>query len=124
MGWKATSSSPSLTHRQAILDFLCVRQLRGVLYFSHDGHIDSGAGKIHRGTTGWRPLPFRTDVIAQSLGMLRAQEEFISSNAAELREKVAVGMEQIRRGEVIDGCKAIQNLRVKLRSRRSYSSSH
>jgi antitoxin ParD1/3/4 len=57
------------------------------------------------------------DIIAQSLGMLRAQEEFIRSNAAELREKIAIGMEQIRRGEVIDGRKAIQNLRVKLRLR-------
>jgi antitoxin ParD1/3/4 len=57
------------------------------------------------------------DVIAQSLGMLRTQEEFIRSNAAELREKVVVGMEQIRRGEVVDGRKAIQNLRVKLRRR-------
>ena len=28
------------------------------------------------------------DVIAQSLGMLRAQEEFIRANAAELREEL------------------------------------
>jgi antitoxin ParD1/3/4 len=54
------------------------------------------------------------DVIAQSLGMLRAQEEFIRSNAVELREKIAVGLKQVKRGEVVDGCKAIQNLRVKL----------
>ena len=57
------------------------------------------------------------DVIAQGLGMLRAQEEFIQANTAELREKIAVGMEQIRRGEVVDGRKAIQNLREKLRRR-------
>jgi antitoxin ParD1/3/4 len=57
------------------------------------------------------------DVIAQSLGMLRAQEEFIRSNAAELREKIAVGLEQIKRGETVDGRKAIQNLREKLRRR-------
>ena len=31
------------------------------------------------------------DVITQSLGMLRAQEEFIRENAAELKEKIAVG---------------------------------
>ena len=55
-----------------------------------------------------------TDVVAQSLGMLRAQEEFIRSNVAELREKIATGMEQIRRGEVVDGKTAIQNLREKL----------
>ena len=60
-----------------------------------------------------------TDIIAQSLGMLRAQEEFIRSNAAELREKIAAGMEQIRRGEVVDGKTAIQNLREKLLLRRS-----
>ncbi len=58
-----------------------------------------------------------SDVIAQSLGMLRAQEEFIRSNAAELREKIATGMEQIRRGEVVDGKTAIQNLREKLHQR-------
>ncbi len=59
------------------------------------------------------------DVIAQSLGMLRAQEEFIRSNATELREKIAAGMEQIRRGEVVDGKAAIRNLRGKLLLRRS-----
>jgi antitoxin ParD1/3/4 len=59
-----------------------------------------------------------TDVIAQSLGMLRAQEEFIRSNVAELREKIATGMEQIRRGEVVDGRTAIQNLREKLHQRK------
>jgi antitoxin ParD1/3/4 len=57
------------------------------------------------------------DVITQSLGMLRAQEEFIRSNVAELREKIAVGVEQIRRGEVVDGKTAIQNLREKLQRR-------
>ena len=49
------------------------------------------------------------DIITQSLGMLRAQEELIRSNAAELREKIATGMEQIRRGEVVDGRTAIGN---------------
>ena len=58
-----------------------------------------------------------SDVIAQSLGMLRAQEEFIRSNTAELREKIAAGLEQIRRGEVVDGKTAIQNLREKLHHR-------
>ncbi len=57
------------------------------------------------------------DVIAQSLGMLRAQEEFIRTNTAELREKLAVGIEQIRRSEVVDGKTAIQNLREKLHRR-------
>lgn len=54
-----------------------------------------------------------SDVVAQSLGMLRAQEEFIRSNIAELREKIASGLEQIQRGETVDGPTAIQNLRTK-----------
>jgi antitoxin ParD1/3/4 len=56
-----------------------------------------------------------SDVAAQSLGMLRAQETFIASNTAELREKIATGMEQIRRGDVMDGRTAVKNLREKLR---------
>ncbi len=58
-----------------------------------------------------------SDVIAQSLGMLRAQEEFIRANVVELREKIASGMDQIRRGEVVDGRTVIQNLREKLHQR-------
>jgi len=58
-----------------------------------------------------------SDVIGQSLGMLRAQEEFVRSNTAELREKIAVGLEQIKRGDVVDGRTAIQNLREKLQQR-------
>jgi putative addiction module CopG family antidote len=57
------------------------------------------------------------DVVAQSLGMLRAQEEFIRTNVAGLRDKIASGMDQIRRGEVVDGRQAIQNLRQKLGQR-------
>jgi len=57
------------------------------------------------------------DVIAQSLGMLRAQEEFICSNVAGLRAKIATGMQQIRRGEVVDGKEVSHNLRKKLQSR-------
>ena len=58
-----------------------------------------------------------SDVVAQSLGMLRAQEEFIRTHAAELREKIAVGLEQMRRGETVDGKTAIQNTRNKLKDR-------
>jgi len=57
------------------------------------------------------------DVITQSLGMMRAQEEFISSNVAELRDKIAGGLEQIRRSETVDGKTAIQTLRAKLHRR-------
>jgi antitoxin ParD1/3/4 len=57
------------------------------------------------------------DVVAQSLGMLRAQEGFIREHVTELREKIAVGVEQIRRGQTIDGKTAIQKLRKKLQQR-------
>ena len=57
------------------------------------------------------------DVIAQGLGMLRAQEEFIRSNAGELREKIASGLAQIQQGNVVDGRAAIQSLRNKLHER-------
>ncbi len=58
------------------------------------------------------------DVITQSLGMFRAQEEFIRSNAAELREKIAIGLDQIQRNEIVDGRTAIQNLRTTLQQRK------
>ena len=51
--------------------------------------------------------------------MLQAQEEFIQSNATELRGKIAVGLEQIQNGDVIDGRTAIQAVREKLRRRES-----
>jgi antitoxin ParD1/3/4 len=59
-----------------------------------------------------------SDVVDQSLGMLRAQEEFIRSNTAELREKIASGLEQVWPGETTDGRAAIQNLRMKLQQRK------
>ena len=42
------------------------------------------------------------------------QEKFIRKNTGELRQKIATGLEQIQRGEVVDGKTAIQNLREKL----------
>jgi antitoxin ParD1/3/4 len=42
-------------------------------------------------------------LVAHSLMMLQAQEDFIRANSSELREKIAASMEQIRRGEVVDG---------------------
>lgn len=58
------------------------------------------------------------DVVAQSLGMLRAQEQFIQSNTAELREKIEVGLQQIRSGDVVDGKTSIQEIRQKLHRRK------
>jgi len=55
-----------------------------------------------------------TEVIARSLGMMRAQEEFIRANVAGLREQIAKGQEQLRRGETVDGKTALKNLRTKL----------
>ena len=57
------------------------------------------------------------DVVTQSLGMLRDQESFIRENIGELREKVAVGLEQIKRGDVVEGKKVYENLRAKLKQR-------
>lgn len=48
------------------------------------------------------------DVISQSLGMLSAQEEFIRCNIAELRDAIRTGTEQVKRGDVVDGPKAIE----------------
>ena len=58
------------------------------------------------------------DIIAQSLGMLRAQEEFIRSSENELREQIAIGLDQIQRGEIIDAREAIRKTRAKLQSRK------
>ena len=49
--------------------------------------------------------------------MLRAQEDFIRTNEAELREKIAVGLGQVRRCDVVEGRNAIRKLREKLRQR-------
>jgi antitoxin ParD1/3/4 len=57
------------------------------------------------------------DVVAQSLGMLRAQEEFIRSNADELREKIARGLKQIQRGETVDGEEVFKRLFERNRQR-------
>ena len=57
------------------------------------------------------------DVVAQSLGMLRAQEEFIRAHELQLREKIGAGLEEIRRGDVVDGKAAIEELRQTLRKR-------
>jgi len=49
--------------------------------------------------------------------MSQTQEQFIRTHAADLREKIAVGLKQVRRGEMVDGKTAIHNLREKLRRR-------
>ena len=59
------------------------------------------------------------DVVTQSLGMLRNQEQFIRDNISELREKIAVGLDQIQRGETVDGRTALKDLREKLRRQKN-----
>jgi putative addiction module CopG family antidote len=54
------------------------------------------------------------DVVTQSLGLLRAQEDFIRTNVSELREKITIGIDQIKHGETVDGRIAIQDIRGKL----------
>lgn len=57
------------------------------------------------------------DVVAQSLGMLRDQEQFVRENRGELREKIATGIEQANRGEVHDGKEVFDRLLEKNRRR-------
>lgn len=40
-----------------------------------------------------------SDVICGAIGVLKAQEELTSEDIAELREEVAIGLEQLERGE-------------------------
>jgi len=42
------------------------------------------------------------------------QEEFIRANVTELRDKIASGVQQIRRGETVDGQTAIQSVLASL----------
>ena len=56
-------------------------------------------------------------ISAMTVKLTAEQEKFIRSNVAELREKIATSMEQIRRGEVVDGKEVFRNLRKKLQSR-------
>ena len=57
------------------------------------------------------------EVVAKSLGMLRAQEDFVRLNAVTLRAKIASGIKQIENGDVVDGKSAIAKLRKKLQRR-------
>ncbi len=57
------------------------------------------------------------DVIIQGLGMLRAQEEFIRTNAATLRDAIGKGLDQINRGEVTDGPTAIKTQMDRIKAR-------
>ena len=57
------------------------------------------------------------DVVAESIEMLRAQEEFIREHTEELRRKIAIGVEQIKRGEVLDGPEVFGRLLEKYRNR-------
>ncbi len=58
------------------------------------------------------------DIVNQGIGIMRAQEQFIQSNRDSLRERIDSGIGQIRRGEVVDGGKAIEAIRAKLAKRR------
>jgi antitoxin ParD1/3/4 len=40
-----------------------------------------------------------SDVICGAIGMLKAQEELTSEDLADLREEVAIGLEQLARGD-------------------------
>jgi len=57
------------------------------------------------------------EVINQSLNMLQAQEQFIRSQEMELREKVSEGLSQTNSADLVEGKKAIADLKEKLRNR-------
>ena len=57
------------------------------------------------------------EVINQSLNMLQAQEQFIRSQEMELREKVSEGLSQTNSVDLVEGKKAIADLKERLRNR-------
>jgi len=49
--------------------------------------------------------------------MMQTHDEFIRTNSGELRKRIASGLDQVRRGEVVDGKQAIRALRDRLGER-------
>ncbi|HWF19098.1 MAG TPA: type II toxin-antitoxin system ParD family antitoxin [Verrucomicrobiae bacterium] len=55
-------------------------------------------------------------VVSEGLRLVQAKEEY-ERHLAELRREIDIGLEQIRRGEVVDGREAIARLLEKNRMR-------
>ncbi len=54
------------------------------------------------------------DVLQEALRLLQERETRIAAEMAELREKIAVGLEQARRGECRDGHEVFEELLARL----------
>lgn len=59
--------------------------------------------------------PSPEGVVEEGLRLIQAKEEY-EQRLAELRQKIDVGLEQIRRGEVVDGREATARLIQKLKA--------
>jgi antitoxin ParD1/3/4 len=55
-------------------------------------------------------------VVDEGLKLIQAKEEY-QKRLAELQREIDIGLEQIERGETVDGAKAIAELREKNRQR-------
>ena len=59
-----------------------------------------------------------SEVIRESLRLLEEREAMKEATLGELRKKVAVGLEQARRGELLDGEQVFRQLEERTRKRR------
>ena len=57
------------------------------------------------------------DVLEEGLKLIQAKEEY-ERRLIELRRDIQVGIDQVKRGEVVDGREAIKRLRKKIEQRR------
>ncbi len=54
-----------------------------------------------------------SEVVSDALRVLRSQEDERKSALAEVRAKIAHGIEQIRRGEIVEGEKVFDEIRAR-----------
>ncbi len=59
-----------------------------------------------------------SEVVREALRLLEEQDQFRALRLAELRKEVAVGLEQLKRGEAIPGEQVFEELREKGQQRR------
>lgn len=60
----------------------------------------------------------QSEVVRMGLRLLKERDEVHESRLARLREQVAVGLEQARRGELLDGDQVFADLKERSRARR------
>lgn len=64
----------------------------------------------------------QSEVICAGLRLLKERDQLHEMRLAELREEVAVGLEQARRGELLSGEEVFKELEERSRSRRRKTS--